>query len=151
MGDFCLWGVADPLSVATAAEALDKPLNGALQAYLMTGQIEIFDVTQLYGTGTFDAMAVKDSFLDKVASTRDKGWAGFRCDGMASGVSPRHWHNYQTYELEVTRNMKDSTTALCSYDATKLSGDEIAQVISTHQASITKRNGRWVAITPERV
>jgi hypothetical protein len=148
MGNFCLWGVAAPLTVQSATDALDEPLGGALPLFLSKGQIEIFDITQLYGDGTFDAMAVKDAFLQKVAQTREKGWAGFRCDGMASGVSPRNWRNYQTYELEVTRTLRSATTALCSYDTTKLSAEEIVDVVNTHQASILKRDGKWTAIGP---
>jgi hypothetical protein len=147
MGEFCLWGVAAPLTVKSATEALNGPLMGGLNIFASKGQIEIFDVSQLYGTGPFDAKSVCSAFLTKVAETQGKGWTGFRCDGMASGVSPRNWSNYQIYEQHVSDLLPGRTTALCSYNASKLSADEIAEVTRTHQASIIKR-GRWVTQRP---
>jgi hypothetical protein len=148
--EFCLWGVSAPLTVASAKRALDEALGGTLDSYVAKGQIEIFDVGRLYGNGIFDAMAVKDAFLVKVNQSRKLGWPAFRCDGMASGVDPKNWRNYQTYEAEVTRNMRSSTLALCSYDITTLSAENVIDVVNTHQACLMKKNGAWYVIEPAR-
>jgi hypothetical protein len=145
-GEFCLWGVSDPLTVASAYLVLDRALDGKLASHVGKGQIEIFDVSQLYGTGVFDAMAVKDAFLLKVFESRKKGWRSFRCDGMASALAPSNWRNYQTYETEVTRSFQTSCTALCSYNLSKLSGEDVVDVVTAHQATILKKNGGWYVV-----
>lgn len=145
-GEFCLWGITDPINQETAEAALNKALNGKLETHTKTGQIEIFDVTLLYGTNTFDAIAVRDLFLNKVKASLDKGWKGFRCDGMASAIAPRNWRNYQIYEGEITRTLPQPITAFCSYDLTTLTPENVLEVVSTHQASVVKKNGHWTVI-----
>jgi hypothetical protein len=142
-GEFCLWGVASPLTVESAGAALDGALKGRLAEFVEKGQIEIFDVSKLYGGGTFDAMAVKDAFLKKVFEQLGKGWPRFRCDGMASAVAPSDWTNYQTYEYQITQNMHVAITALCSYNLSKLTADQIMEVVGTHQTSIVRERNSW--------
>lgn len=141
--EFCLWGVTSPLNVELATNALNKELNGTLSNFIKSGQIEIFDITELYGKESFDAMAVKDGFLKKVFSALGKGWNGFRCDGMTSGINLKNWKNFQTYEIEISRSLPEASTAICSYDLNTLTPENIIEVVSAHQACLVKKYGGW--------
>src|SRR5690349_8714161 len=70
--EFCLWGVTSPLAVPEATAALAKVVED-LHSRVQAGQIEIFDIGLLYGADQFDAKAVRDAFLAKVAASLAKG------------------------------------------------------------------------------
>lgn len=141
--EYCLWGVGAPLTVKEATAAMDASLGGALFSYIETGQLEIFDVKDYYQWDNFDAAKVRNTFLQKVMSSIENGWPGFRCNGMTSGVDPKKWKNFQIYEGELTQVLPGSATVICSYDLNSLSAEAVVDVVSTHQASIMKKFGRW--------
>ena len=143
--EFCLWGVTSPLTVKEARAALAKAVDN-LDSYIGSNQLEIFDIGALYGANEFDAKAVRDGFLNKVKTSLSKGWKGFRCDGITTGVKPRDWKNFQVYEQEVTRTLQGSVTALCSYDLKNLTLDQLLQVTDTHLATILKNKSEWYVI-----
>lgn len=140
--EFCLWGVTAPLAVDEALGALDKALGGA-EPYVRSGQLEIFDIAGLYGRSDFDAEEVRDAFLSKVDRQMKLGWAGFRCDGMTTGVRRDDWRNLLVYEGEVTRTLRSSVTAICSYDLNQMSTEEVLEIIRVHQATILKKGKEW--------
>jgi len=143
--EFCLWGVTFPLSVEEAKASLEKVVKD-IDSYEKTNQLEIFDIGALYGADDFDAIAVRDGFLNKVKISLSKGWKGFRCDGITSGVKPNDWKNLQIYEEEVTRTLPGSVTALCSYNVADLTPHQLMNVANTHPATIMKESKGWYII-----
>lgn len=143
--EFCLWGVTSPLTVEEAKSALAKTVPN-LDSYIQSNQLEIFDVGQLYGAGPFDAKAVRDGFLNKVKTSLAKGWKGFRCDGITSGVKSKDWKNFQVYEEQVTRTLLGSVTALCSYRVGDLDLKQLMTVAETHLATLLKQDDAWYIV-----
>lgn len=143
--EFCLWGVTSPLDMEEAKAALGEVIED-IDSYIESNQLEIFDIGGLYGNGKFDALKVRDGFLEKVKTSMSNGWKGFRCDGITSGVKPQDWKNLQVYEEEVTIHLPGSVTALCSYNVADLDNEQMLKVADTHLATILKNKEEWFVV-----
>lgn len=145
--EFCMWITSAPLAVEEATAALRAAVPD-LNDRLARRQIEILDYSQWYTkTGNFDARAVLQSWADKSADARRRGFDGLRLSGNTSWLETAVWHDFRHYEDMVHGMIGDlRVLALCSYSLEKCGLREILEVAASHDFALVKNSGRWETI-----
>jgi MEDS: MEthanogen/methylotroph, DcmR Sensory domain len=88
-GEFCLWIVAEPLTVEEATGALKDMVPG-FSRYLADSSIEIVSARDWYlSGGTFDLKRVTAGWLEKLARASARGYAGVRVTGDTAWLQKR--------------------------------------------------------------
>ncbi len=119
--EFCLWVVAEPLTVEEAMDAL-KDAVPDLDRYLVDPSIEIVSARDWYlQDGTFDLKRVTDRWHEKLAYASARGYAGVRVTGDTAWLEKKDW--------------KDFCGAV-----------EVLDVTRTHQFALARRHGSWDVI-----
>lgn len=145
--EFCLWITSPPLEVEEAIEALREAVPDA-DVYLEKGQIEIVSYTCLHLTGSiYDSERVINSWIEKLDQALESGYEGLRLGGNVFWLIKKRWE----YFVDHIRKMDDiigkyRMITLGSYFAEKYSATEIIEVVSNHQFSLLKKEGRWERI-----
>jgi toluene monooxygenase system protein E len=145
--EFCLWVVAEPLTIEEATAAL-KGVVPDLDSYLADSRIEIVSAGDFFlPGGTFDRQRVTEAMLAKLTSASSKGCAGIRLTGDTSWVTKHDWVPFCELEEginEVIGNFR--LTVLCAYSLASCGAYEILDAVRTHQFAIARRHGSWVVI-----
>ena len=122
-GEFCLWIVAEPLTVEEAIGALKDTVPG-FSRYLADSSIEIVSARDWYlSGGTFDLKRVTAGWLEKLARASARDYAGVRVTGDTA------WLQKRTGNTSV--NTKKASTTLSPTNAwrscarTRLRGVEL--------------------------
>jgi PAS domain S-box-containing protein len=145
--EFCLWVTSQPLEVEDAIEALRWAIPD-LNTYLEKGQIEIISYTCLNVTGSiYDSERVVNGCIEKLNHALESGYEGMRLSGNTSWLEKKDW----AYLVDYMGKMDDiigkyQMIALGSYFIDKYSAAEITEVVSNHQFSLIKREGKWERI-----
>ena len=145
--EFCLWVVAEPLTVEDARRALKRILPD-LDRYLADHSIEIIPAGQWYlQDGTFDLNRVIRSWNEKLASASARGYAGVRVTGDTAWLEKKDWRDFCEYEESLNHAVANQRLAvLCTYPLAACGAAEILDVVQTHQFAVTKRRGSWDVI-----
>lgn len=145
--EFCMWITSEPLTAEQAEQALKKEIPG-LDAYVKKGQIEILDYSQWYTvSGRFDPERVLQGWILKEKQALQKGFAGLRLTGNTFWLEKKDWKAFVNYEEAVNSAIgRYRMVALCTYSIDKCNTSEIIDVISNHQFTIIKRDGKWELI-----
>ena len=145
--EFCLWVTSQPLEVEDAKETLRKAVPD-LDYYLDNGQIEIISYTCLHVTGSiYDSEKVINYWIEKLNHALENGYEGLRLSGNTSWLEKKDWGYFVDYMGEMDDIIGDyRMIALGSYFIDKYSAAEIIEVVSNHQFSLTKREGKWEKI-----
>jgi len=146
-GEYCLWIVAEPLTVNEARDAL-KGAVPDLDRHLDSSRLEIVPARDwLFPGGTFDGKRATNSWHEKLASLSGKGYAGVRVTGDTTGLSKQNWSPFCEYEdglNEVIGNQR--LAVLCTYPLEGCGAPQILDVVRTHQFVLAKRHGNWVVV-----
>jgi PAS domain S-box-containing protein len=142
--EFCLWITASPLDASDALEALRAAMPG-MDGCRQKGQLEIVSAADWYRTnGTFDARRAVEGTAEKLKGALVSGYAGLRISGNASWVREEDWPAFLEYETRADREITHSPAlAVCSYRLPALDPTRVIDIVSRHQFSIVKRDGRW--------
>jgi PAS domain S-box-containing protein len=145
--EFCVWVVAEPLTVADARQALKGAVPG-LDRYLADHSIEIVTARDWYlQEGTFDLNRVVGSWNQKLASASARGYAGVRVTGDTAWLEKKNWKDFCEYEESLNQAVANQRLAvLCTYPLAACGAGEILDVVRTHQFAVTKRRGGWDVI-----
>jgi PAS domain S-box-containing protein len=145
--EFCLWVTSQPLEVEDAKEILRKAVPD-LDYYLGKGQIEIIPYTCLHVTGSIcDSEKVINYWVGKLNHALENGYEGLRLNGNTSWLEKRDWGFFVDYMGEMDDIIGDyRIIALGSYFIDNYGAAEIIEVVSNHQFSLTKREGKWEKI-----
>ncbi|MBI5359619.1 MAG: sigma 54-interacting transcriptional regulator [Planctomycetes bacterium] len=145
--EFCMWITAEPLMAGQAEQALRKEIPG-LDAYIKNGQIEILDYNQWYTvSGRFDSERVLQGWVLKEKQALQKGFAGLRLTGNTFWLEKKDWKAFVSYEEAVNSVIgRYRMLAACTYAISRCNASEIIDVISNHQFTIIKRDGKWELI-----
>ena len=145
--EFCLWVVADPLTIEEATYALKDAVPN-LDRYLMDSSIEIVSARDWYlQGGTFDLQRVTGRWLEKLAHASARGYAGVRVTGDTAWLEKKDWNDFCEYEEglnEACANQRLSV--LCTYPLAACGAAEILDVVRTHQFALARRNADWEVI-----
>jgi hypothetical protein len=113
--EFCLWIVAEPLTIDEAKDAL-KGAVPELDRYLAGSRLEIAPARDWFlQGGTFDGKRVTDSWYEKLALVSAKGYPGVRVTGDTTWLTKKDWSHFCDYEdglNEVIGNQR--LAVLCS-------------------------------------
>ncbi|MDO8682575.1 MAG: MEDS domain-containing protein, partial [Armatimonadota bacterium] len=145
--EFCMWVTSEPLGVDEAKASL-KAVVPNLDRYLDNEQIEIISYTDWYvKDGGFERNRVLNGWVEKLNAALERGLDGLRLTGNTFWLEKSDWDDFTYYEQvvnEVIGNYK--MLAICTYSLEKCGGVEVADVVSNHQFSLMKREGRWTII-----
>jgi C4-dicarboxylate-specific signal transduction histidine kinase len=145
--EFCLWVVAEPLTVEEAMDAL-KDAVPDLDRYLADQSIEIVSARDWYlQDGTFDLKRVTGRWHEKLAHASARGYAGVRVTGDTAWLEKKDWKDFCEYEEglnEATANRH--LAVLCTYPIASCGAVEVLDVTRTHQFALARRHGNWDVI-----
>src|SRR6185503_13341768 len=146
-GEFCLWVVAEPLTVEEATNAL-KGAVPDLDRYLEDSSIEIISARNWYlQGGTFDLKRVTDGWHEKLHRASARGYAGVRVTGDTAWLAKKDWKHFCEYEEGLNEAVANERLAvLCTYPLARCGALEILDVVRTHQFALAKRHGSWDVI-----
>jgi PAS domain S-box-containing protein len=146
--EYCVWMVAEPLTVKTAGQGLRKEMKH-LVPYLKRGQIVILDRRPwLLHNGKFNPDAMLQSWAEMERQALDKGFDGLRICGDMGWVEEEDWETITYYEGLFDRETgQQRILALCAYSQEKCGTAKVFDLISNHQLGLIQRAGKWEAIT----
>ncbi|PYN59429.1 MAG: hypothetical protein DMD90_29080 [Candidatus Rokuibacteriota bacterium] len=146
-GEYCLWIVAEPLSVAEAKDAL-KDAVPDLGRHLAESRLEILSARDWFlPGGSFDGKRLTRSWYEKLASVSARGYAGMRVTGDTTWLTRKDWSHFCDYEdglNEVIGNQR--LAVLCTYPLAGCGAPQILDVVRTHQFVLARRHGNWEVV-----
>jgi len=146
-GEYCLWIVAEPLSVAEAKDAL-KDAVPDLERHLAESRLEIVSARDWFlPGGSFDGKRLTRSWYEKLASVSARGYAGMRVTGDTTWLTRKDWSHFCDYEdglNEVIGNQR--LAVLCTYPLAGCGAPQILDVVRTHQFVLARRHGNWEVV-----
>jgi C4-dicarboxylate-specific signal transduction histidine kinase len=145
--EFCLWVVAEPLSMEEARRALKQAVP-EFDRYFADQSIEIVAARDWYlQDGTFDLKRVIGGWNEKLARASARGYAGVRVTGDTAWLEKKDWKDFCEYEESLNQAVANQRLAvLCTYPLAACGASEILDVVQTHQFAVTKRRGGWDVI-----
>jgi C4-dicarboxylate-specific signal transduction histidine kinase len=145
--EFCLWVVAEPLTIEEAIEALKGAMPG-IDRYLAESSIEIVSARDWYlEGGTFDLRRVTGRWHEKLARASARGYAGVRVTGDTAWLEKKDWKDFCEYEEGLNEAVANQRLAvLCTYPLAACGAGEILDVVRTHQFALARRHGSWDVI-----
>jgi hypothetical protein len=114
--EFCLWVVAEPLTVEDATHALQRAVPD-LNRYVADHSIEIVAARDWYlQDGTFDLNRVIGGWSEKLARATARGYVGVRVTGDTAWLEKKDWKDFCEYEESLNRAVANQKLAiLCTY------------------------------------
>jgi C4-dicarboxylate-specific signal transduction histidine kinase len=145
--EFCLWVVAEPVTVDEAKHALNHAVPD-LDRHLANHSIEIVAAHDWYlQGGTFDLKRVIGGWHEKLARALASGYAGVRVTGDTAWLEKKDWKDFCEYEEALNESVANQHLAvLCTYPLAACGAAEILDVVRTHQFATAKRRGSWDVI-----
>ena len=142
--EFCLWVVAEPLTIEEAIDAL-KDAVPDINRYLADSSIEIVSACDWYlQGGTFDLKRVTGGWHEKLARASARGYAGVRVTGDTAWLEKKDWKDFCEYEEGLNEAVANQRLAvLCTYPLAACGAAEILDVVRTHQFALARRRGSW--------
>jgi C4-dicarboxylate-specific signal transduction histidine kinase len=142
--EYCLWVVAEPLTIEGAKEALQEAVPD-LDRYFAESRIEIITSRDLFlQGGTFDSKRVAATVNEKLASISAKGYPGMRVTGDTSWLTNKDWAHFCELEHDINEAVGDQRlSVLCTYPLSACGPLEILDTVRTHQFAIARRYGSW--------
>jgi PAS domain S-box-containing protein len=146
--EYCIWVTSDFLTTQEAHKAMQQTLPN-YQDYAVKGQIEIIPYTDWYlKEGKFELKRVLNAWVEKHNKAIASGFAGLRATGNPFWLNnKKDWDDFTTYEAEINNVIGNyKMLVLCTYSIDKCQADEIIDVVTNHEFSMIKRNGKWTLI-----
>jgi C4-dicarboxylate-specific signal transduction histidine kinase len=142
--EFCLWVVAEPLTIDEAVDAL-KDVVPDIDRYLAASSREIVSANDWYlQGGSFDLKRVTGRWIEKLARASARGYAGVRVTGDTAWVEKKDWKDFCEYEEGLNEAIANQRLAvLCTYPLAACGAAEILDVVRTHQFALARRHGSW--------
>jgi PAS domain S-box-containing protein len=150
--EFCMWVTSQPLEAEEAKEALRRAVPD-VDIYLEKGQMEIIPDANFYlNGGIFDPEIVLNGGIEKLKHAIANGYDGLRLTGDTFWLEKKDWNTFVDYEEEVDRVIGNyQMIAICTYCLERCNVIEIIDVVTNHQFTLIKREGRWEQIeSPKR-
>jgi len=142
--EYCLWIVAEPLTVEEAKDALQNAVPD-VDHYLADSRLEIVSARDWFlPGGTFDGNRLTDAWYEKLARVSTRGYPGMRVTGDTTWLTKKDWRHFCDYEdglNEVIGNRR--LAVLCTYPLAACGAAQILDVVRTHQFVLARRYGSW--------
>src|SRR5216684_205626 len=142
--EYCLWIVAEPLTIAEAREALHNAVPD-LDRHLADARFELAAARDWFlQGGTFDGQRLTAAWYEKLARVSARGYPGMRVTGDTTWLVEKDWRHFCDYEdglNEVIGNQR--LAVLCTYPLAGCGAPQILDVVRTHQFVLARRYGSW--------
>src|ERR1700752_402431 len=142
--EYCLWIVAEPLTIEEARGALKDEVPG-LDQHLADSRVELASARDWFlQGGTFDGKRVTDAWYEKLARVSARGYPGMRVTGDTTWLTKKDWNHFCDYEdglNEVIGNQR--LAVLCTYPLAACGAPQMLDVVRTHQFVLARRYGSW--------
>ncbi|WP_242976047.1 MEDS domain-containing protein [Desulfosporosinus sp. FKB] len=137
--EYCLWVVSEPISANEAEKVLRESMPD-FDTYQENNQIEIIPYKEWYlKYGTFDSELVLNSWVEKVKSSVERGYAGLRISGNTSWLKKRYFKTFMDYEKKVEELIGSlKMIAMCTYQLDQCGIHEVFDIVNNHQFSFIK-------------
>src|SRR5262249_41571110 len=143
-GEYCLWIVAEPLTIAEARAALQDAVPD-LDRHLADARFELAAARDWFlQGGTFDGPRLTAAGYEKLARVSARGYPGMRVTGDTTWLVEKDWRHFCDYEdglNEVIGNQR--LAVLCTYPLAGCGAPQILDVVRTHQFVLARRYGSW--------
>jgi len=145
--EYCLWIVAEPVSMEEAREAL-KDAVPDLDRYMADCRVEMVPAENFFlQDGKFNGKRVADAMSAKLAGILGRGYAGVRVTGDTSWLTKKDWSHFCEVEEGINDVIGDQRLAiLCTYPLAACGAFEILDTVRTHQFVLARRRGSWVVL-----
>jgi C4-dicarboxylate-specific signal transduction histidine kinase len=145
--EYCLWIVAEPLTIEEARDAL-KDTVPDLDRYLADSRIEIVSARDWFlQGGTFDSKRVIDAMGENLARVSARGYPGVRVTGDTTWLTKKDWTHYCEIEEAINKVIGNQRLAvLCTFPLAACGPFEILDTVRTHQFALARRYGSWDVI-----
>jgi C4-dicarboxylate-specific signal transduction histidine kinase len=142
--EYCLWIVAEPLTIEEATDAL-KDAVPDLDRYLADSSLEIASARDWFlQGGVFDGKRVTGDWYEKLARVSARSYAGMRVTGDTTWLTKKDWKHFCEYEEGLNEVIGNQRLAvLCTYPLVACGALEILDVVRTHQFVLARRHGSW--------
>jgi len=153
--EFCLWVISNS-ELLTVEEATSELRNALpdLDRYMAERSIEVVGHEDWFLSGkSFDPYKVADRFRKKLNEALARGYPGMRVNGSPAWLRDAGPQELRKFEAELDKLFpNERTIASCTYPLASIGGEEIFDVVRTHQFAIARRQGEWEIIeTPELI
>src|SRR5712691_6133253 len=142
--EYCLWIVAEPLTIAEARDALQDAVPD-LDRHLADSRLELAAARDWFlQGGTFDGQRLTAAWYEKLARVSARGYPGMRVTGDTTWLVEKDWRHFCDYEdglNEVIGNQR--LAVLCTYPLAGCGAPQILDVVRTHQFVLARRYGNW--------
>jgi len=145
--EYCLWIVADPLTVEQAGEALHDAVPD-LDRHLADSRMEIISARDFFlEGGIFDNEKVVAALSEKLSQISAKGYAGMRVTGDTSWLTNKDWPHFCKVEEAVNEVIgTQRLSVLCTFPLAACGPFEILDTVRAHHFALTRRYGSWDVI-----
>jgi signal transduction histidine kinase len=142
--EYCLWIVAEPLTVEEARDALQHAVPD-VHHYLTNSRLEIVSARDWFlPGGTFDGKRLIDAWYEKLARVSTRGYSGMRVTGDMTWLTKKDWRHFCDYEDGLNEVIGNQHLAvLCTYPLAGCGAPQILDVVRTHQFVLARRYGSW--------
>src|SRR6201993_3734977 len=142
--EYCLWIVAEPLTIDDARAALKNAVPD-LDRYFADSRLEIVPARDWFlPGGAFDGKTLTASWYEKLASLSARGYPGMRITGDTTWLSKKEWTHFCDYEDGLNEVIGTQRLAvLCTYPLAACGAPQILDVVRTHQFVLARRHGNW--------
>jgi signal transduction histidine kinase len=143
-GEYCLWIVAEPLTIEEATDAL-KGAMPDVDRHLADSRLEMTPARDWFlKGGTFDGKSLTQDWYDKLARVSARGYPGMRVTGDTTWLSKKDWGHFCDYEDGLNDVIGNQRLAvLCTYPLSGCGAPQILDVVRTHQFVLARRHGSW--------
>jgi signal transduction histidine kinase len=143
-GEYCMWIVAEPLTIEEAKAALKNAMPD-VERHLADSRLELAPARDWFlKGGAFDGKSLTQDWYDKLARVSARGYPGIRVTGDTTWLSKKDWRHFCDYEdglNEVIGNQR--LAVLCTYPLSQCGAPQILDVVRTHQFVLARRHGSW--------
>jgi signal transduction histidine kinase/FixJ family two-component response regulator len=143
-GEYCMWIVAEPLTIEEARAALKNAMPD-VDRHFAESRLEMVPARDWFlQGGTFDGKRLTQDWYDKLARVSARGYPGIRVTGDTTWLSKKDWRHFCDYEdglNEVIGNQR--LAVLCTYPLSQCGAPQILDVVRTHQFVLARRHGSW--------
>jgi len=142
-GDYCLWVVPEPITIAEANNALKEAVPD-LDRYLADCSLEFIAARDWFlQDGEFNSKRVSSQFQEKLALASAKGYPGMRVSGDTTGLK-KDWRHFCEWEDGLNDAFANLHLAgLCPYPLADCGALEILDIVRAHQFALVRRRGTW--------
>lgn len=143
-GEYCLWIVAEPLTIEEATFALKEAVPD-LDHHLADARVEIVSARDVFlHGGKLDSKWATDAIYTKLAGVSARCHAGIRVTGDTSWVTKEDWTHYCQIEEGINEVIGDQRlVVLCTFPLVACGAFEILDTVRAHQFVVVRRHGVW--------